>query len=129
LARFLKKWPDFGFAEVEQKSVPYNPSENVTMFSDKWTLRILVVDCDVMVQTPDANLSVRHKELKMTNMTSLPLTAMLNVKYPFQVSTNTTMAEEAEAPVSDSHFLTVCASHFLTVYLAYLLFHGHVVFT
>jgi len=55
---------------------------------------------NALVQTPDADLSVRHKELKMTNMTSLPLTAMLQVKYPFQVSLDVAVVDKAEAPVS-----------------------------
>jgi len=49
-------------------------------------------------------LSVRHKELKMTNMTSLPLTATLLVKYPFQVSTNVSVVMEAETPVGSQFF-------------------------
>jgi len=48
---------------------------------------------------------VRDKELKMTNMTSLPLTAMLQVKYPFQVSLHATMVREEEAPVSSHRII------------------------
>ena len=54
----------------------------------------------VGVQTPDADLSVRCKEMMMTNMTSLPLTATLQVKYPFQVSFSVATVVEEDAPVS-----------------------------
>jgi len=53
-----------------------------------------------LVQTPDANLSVRHKELKMTNMTSLPLTATLQIKYPFQISLDVATVVTDDVPVS-----------------------------
>jgi len=37
----------------------------------------------------------------MTNMTSLPLSATLSVKYPFQVSFSVSMTVETEVPVSE----------------------------
>jgi len=45
---------------------------------------------------------VRHKELKMTNMTCLPLTATLRAKYPFRVSSGVSMVMDTvdtEPPV------------------------------
>jgi len=51
---------------------------------------------------PDADLSVRHKEVSMTNMTSLPLTATLQINYPFQVSLDVATVVTAETAVSST---------------------------
>ena len=48
-------------------------------------------------------------------MTSLPLTAMLQVKYPFQVSQHATMVREEEAPVSSHRIISLLFVFLITL--------------